>query len=667
MNFSKKIILTISSFFCVGLSAQNFDDLVSKFGAKNAVNNIIRCGSHEYNLFLQQNNPAVTDIFEFENWMRNKSNDFIKADKNELEIITLPVVVHVIHGGGAVGKNGNITDAQIKSQLEILNQDYRRLEGTRGWNNSSVGADVGIEFCLARQTPEGQISDGINRVEYNGIKSVTFERMQNEIKPQTQWDPNRYLNIWVVPDMRSGSNMLLGYAQFPQQSGLPGLMGMELANTDGVVIWYKSFGSSDYDDGTFDLASGFDLGRTTTHEIGHYLGLRHIWADSNICTEDDFCEDTPQANSPSSGCDQRESCGGVNMIENYMDYSGDFCMNIFTQDQKTRMLTVLKNSPRRKELLNSNVCQTPESHGLDVHVKGLTTSNGDCEENVEAVLEIQNRGEETLKNLTIKYDIPNSNFSKTYEWTGNLISWENTKINLPSIKGLINGTQNLFVTIVKVNGKDSDDNIDNNTATVFFDYSAQPFNTKKIVLKLKTDNFGKETSWKFINKVTKEVLYKSEGTYANNTEYEFTFDVEDETCYEFYLIDTGKDGICCAYGDGYFKLLSDAGEEITSGGKFTKTDTEKKSIRISSILGTDISLDKSLLKFYPNPVMNVLNIHNSTIIQAVIISDLTGKQVFSKTINAKQIQINLAHLSTGVYIVNVVVKGKVKIFKIIKK
>lgn len=667
MNILKTTIITIASLFCAGLSAQSFDELIAKHGAHNAVDNILRCGSHEYDLFLQQNNPAATDKLEFENWMRTKANELKKSGNKETEIITLPVVVHVIHGGGAIGTNGNITEAQIRSQLEILNQDFRRLEGTRGWNDNEVGADIGIEFCLARQTPDGQISDGINRVEYNGIRSVTFERMQNEIKPQTQWDPNRYLNIWVVPEMRSGSNMLLGYAQFPQQSGLPGLSGIEPANTDGVVIWYKSFGSIDYDNGTFDLTPGYALGRTTTHEIGHYLGLRHIWADSSVCEEDDFCQDTPQADRASDGCAKRESCGGVNMIENYMDYSGDSCMNIFTQDQKTRILTVLKNSPRRKQLLNSDVCQTPESHGLDVHVKSLTTSNGDCEENVEAVLEIQNRGEEALTNLSIQYNIPDSNFSKTFEWTGYLKSWENTKINLPSIKALINGTQNLFVTIVKVNGKDSDDNIDNNTANTSFDYSAQPFNTKKIVLKLKTDNFGKETSWKFINKVTKEVLYKSEGTYANNTEYEFTFDVDNETCYEFHLIDTGKDGICCAYGDGYFKLLSDTGEEITSGGKFTKTDTEKKSIRISNTLSTDISLDKSLLKFYPNPVTNVLNIHHSITIQSVSITDVTGKQVFSKTINTKQTQINVAHLNAGVYIVNAVVNGKVNIFKIIKK
>ncbi|WP_314244549.1 M43 family zinc metalloprotease [Empedobacter tilapiae] len=668
MNFLKTTILTIASSFCASLSAQSFDDLIAQYGSKHAVDNILRCGSYEYDLYLQQNNPVVSDKLEFENWMKIKTDELKKSGHKTNQVITLPVVVHVIHGGGEIGKNGNITESQIHSQLKVLNQDFRRMADTRGWNDNEVGADIEIEFCLARQTPDGQISDGINRVEYKGLRSVTLDKMQDEIKPQTQWDPTRYINIWVVPEMRSGPNMLLGYAQFPQQSKLPGLTGKEPANTDGVVIWYKSFGSIDYDDGTFDLTPGYALGRTTTHEIGHFLGLRHIWGDSYICEEDDFCEDTPLANDATNGCPvDKQSCGGINMIQNFMDYSGDACMNIFTNDQKSRILTVMQNSPRRKELLNSNVCQTPESHGLDVHVKNVSVSNGDCDENVEASLDIQNRGDETIKNLTIEYKIPESNFSKTFTWSGSLKSWENATIKFPTIYGLINGNQNLEVKIIKVNEKE-DDKLENNSANKTFYYSAQPFDTKKIVLKIKTDNFGKETSWKFINKITKEVLYKSDKIYANNTEYEYTFDVEDETCYEFHFIDAGKDGICCAYGEGFYKLLSDNGEEIASGGKFTKTDIDKRSVRISSTsLGINNTNANTSAKVYPNPVSNTLNIQNSIAIQSVKIFDVTGKQVFSKTINAKETKINVTHLKAGIYFVNTTVRGKVSKFKIIKK
>jgi hypothetical protein len=147
------------------------------------------------------------------------------------------------------------------------------------------------------------------------------------------------------------SRNLLGYAQFPDGSGLAGLEdSYGTAQTDGIVIGYKYFGSSDKGDFPVLLAP-FDLGRTTTHEVGHWLGLRHIWGDGD-CSVDDFCGDTPNASEPSYGCPvNKTSCGSLDMVENYMDYTDDICMNSFTPDQAERMHTVLKTSPRRAELV----------------------------------------------------------------------------------------------------------------------------------------------------------------------------------------------------------------------------------------------------------------------------------------------------------------------------
>ncbi|MEO1713309.1 MAG: M43 family zinc metalloprotease, partial [Bacteroidota bacterium] len=170
----------------------------------------------------------------------------------------------------------------------------------------------------------------------------------SELKPATFWDPNRYFNIWTVNFGGFIGRNLLGYAQFPSNSGLLGLEVDEgLAETDGVVVGYKYFGRGSFP----ELNETYNLGRTCTHEVGHWLGLRHIWGDGD-CTVDDFCSDTPASDEPNYSCSPHISCGTQDMIENYMDYTDDQCMNLFTQDQKDRMIQVLENSPRRNTLYN---------------------------------------------------------------------------------------------------------------------------------------------------------------------------------------------------------------------------------------------------------------------------------------------------------------------------
>jgi len=260
--------------------------------------------------------------------------------------------VHVIYNGENIGTGSNISAAQVQSQIEVLNEDFRRMSGTSGFNSHPAGADVEIEFALALRDEFGnELSEpGINRVNGN---DPYWERdeIENFVKPETSWDPTKYLNMWTV-NFGGDNSDLLGYAQFPSLSGLEGYpTNGGLATTDGVVMGYKSFGR------VGEVAEGFDGGRTATHEVGHWLGLRHIWGDGD-CSEDDFCDDTPRAGYPNYNCVSGNSCPsfvGDDMIENYMDYTPDACMNIFTQNQKTRMQTVMNVSPRRKELLNSTV------------------------------------------------------------------------------------------------------------------------------------------------------------------------------------------------------------------------------------------------------------------------------------------------------------------------
>ncbi len=276
-------------------------------------------------------------------------------------VLTIPVVVHVVHAGEAVGTGRNISEAQVKAQLETLNEDFRRKPGTRGFNDNANGADIEIEFCLAAINPTGgTITErGIDRV--NGASNFgksTWSKadIDGVLKPNTFWDPEKYFNIWVV-DFAASDDRLLGYAQFPSQSTLPGLSPNSGAgSTDGVVIRYQSFGNAEK--GNFPVMQApYNLGRTLTHEVGHWLGLIHIWGDANC--GNDFVDDTPTQASESRGCQKgRVSCGGTNMVENYMDYSDDACFNIFTRGQKTRMRAVMQVAVRRANLVNANVCGT---------------------------------------------------------------------------------------------------------------------------------------------------------------------------------------------------------------------------------------------------------------------------------------------------------------------
>lgn len=280
--------------------------------------------------------------------------EYLKSvrSKNGEDTLRIPVIVHIVHNGENVGTGANISRAQVLSQIEVLNNDFRRKFNTPGHNTHPDGVDTKIEFVLALRDENGKAltEPGINRV--NGNQSYwEVDDIDRYLKPQTIWDAEKYFNMWVV-NFGGNSSGLLGYAQFPSLSGLGGLNSNGgLSTTDGVVMKHQAFGTL----GTVE--DPYDGGRTATHEVGHWLGLRHIWGDGD-CYEDDYCDDTPRASEPNYNCKKNNSCtkfSGNDMIENYMDYTPDGCMNVFTEDQKLRMRAVLNKCPRRKELLKSDV------------------------------------------------------------------------------------------------------------------------------------------------------------------------------------------------------------------------------------------------------------------------------------------------------------------------
>lgn len=270
------------------------------------------------------------------------------------EVVRIPVVVHVIHNNasGTIG-GANISNEQVFSQIEALNEDYRRMPGTPGYNTDPVGTDMQIEFFLANIDPEGHPATGINRV-YSSRRSFNVLSETLAISELSYWDANKYLNIWVT----TLSGGYLGYAEFPI-GNYDGLEATDIdERIDGVFIDHRAFGRN-----TGTVEPPYGSGRTTTHEIGHWLGLIHTWGDARCGT--DYCDDTPTAESSNNTlvCTPvYSSCRGIttrNMIENYMDYTVDSCMNIFTQDQKARVRAILEISKRRQNLLaNADIFET---------------------------------------------------------------------------------------------------------------------------------------------------------------------------------------------------------------------------------------------------------------------------------------------------------------------
>ncbi|MGG8498127.1 GEVED domain-containing protein [Tenacibaculum sp. TC6] len=281
-------------------------------------------------------------------------------------IITIPVVVHVLY----TNSTNNISDAQILSQIDVLNKDFRRTNTDRT-NKWAQAADTEIEFAMATVDPSGNATTAITRKQVSSVDWGTKYKAYNAMKSSSSggvdaWDTSQYLNMWIVPKMTNtspqGDRTILGYAQFPGGA----------ASTDGLVMIHDAFGS------TGTLNPSFNLGRTTTHEIGHFFNLRHIWGDGG-CGVDDFVSDTPESDAANYGCASGHvSCGSEDMIQNYMDYSDDACMNLFTLGQKNRMRAVLEAGGSRRALALSDkagapvVCNATVPTG--VSVSGVTSS-----------------------------------------------------------------------------------------------------------------------------------------------------------------------------------------------------------------------------------------------------------------------------------------------------
>ena len=298
-----------------------------------------RCGTVAHTKSMIENNPEYAAArakvnAQTNEWINNN------PDLNQKVTIHIPVVVHVVWNTN----QENISDSQIESQIDILNADFNRtnvdkINTPSVWQ--SIAADCDIEFCLAKVDPNGNTTTGITRTQ----TTYTSFTMNNDVKETANggidaWDNDRYLNIWVC-DLGSG---LLGYATPPSNW---------IGSTDGVVIGYKYFGNSNF--------APYNKGRTATHEVGHWLNLEHVWGD-NFCGNDQV-SDTPSQEQENYSCPSfpynANSCQTNNangdMFMNFMDYTNDACMNLFTNGQKARMIAAINQY--RPNLSDINKCE----------------------------------------------------------------------------------------------------------------------------------------------------------------------------------------------------------------------------------------------------------------------------------------------------------------------
>ncbi len=427
-----------------------------------------RCSTVPYMQMLRNEGKLMQTDEQFEQWLQKRKQERVQLQQTQRKKdgpYQIPVVVHIVHNGEAVGTGSNISEAQILSQIEVLNKDYNR-QNADATNTPAeflpVAGSLEIEFVMAKRDPSGLPTNGINRVQ--GSRTSWSLSNDAELKSLSFWPSEDYMNIWVTT--LNGND--IGYAQFPV-STLPGLESYQngVAERDGAVLDYRVFGTSDA--GTFELFEDYDKGRTVTHEIGHFLGLRHIWGDVSGCSGTDYVDDTPNQSTQTFGCPAhpRLSCSSNDMFQNYMDWTDDACMNLFTNGQVNRMQFILDDPsvPRRNSLLTSPGLLDPDCDIIDVALLSIKSPAPiTCAETTNVDIEVRNRSCVTLTSIRVEYSV-NAGVMQghTLSLPAPLPVNAATILRLP-LTSFQQGVNTLSVNITEANGL-PDENPDNSTIT----------------------------------------------------------------------------------------------------------------------------------------------------------------------------------------------------------
>ncbi len=398
------------------------------------------CGSDHMTDLIKQQFPEHADAWEdfhqrvipalIENQPTNQ--------RAAAPILRIPVVVHVIHSGEAIGTGSNLSVAQIQAQLNVLNEDFSAQNANFNQTPSQWTSVIGnpdIQFCLATVDPSGNPSNGVTRHNLTVTGSdINNSNIEEEIKPPTTWNANIYYNIWTLPIPGTTANGgTVGYAYLPSNFAIG-------SDFDGTVIDWRWFGGPGFGQ------SGY---KTLTHETGHYLGLPHTFNDTD-CNGDDNIDDTPNISAatasliPGLSCSNNNfpagpsSCGNEHMYVNYMDYvNSDYCYTSFTAGQIAVMRGVLEgdrpfNYGSRLALINnSNTACASAANNIGVTSVMQPTAGTNCTPGqVTPQVTIGNFGTETVTTFSISYQIDNGT-PVTENFVDNIASGGTITINLP--------------------------------------------------------------------------------------------------------------------------------------------------------------------------------------------------------------------------------------------
>ncbi|PCJ82274.1 MAG: hypothetical protein COA49_01900 [Bacteroidetes bacterium] len=530
---------------------------ISVCGSSFVLAQTVTCASTEvHEEALSGSTEYRRSFFELQDAIEEMRQNNDRQSTNN-EVLKVPIVVHVMHTGVAIGTKENITEEQILSAIEGLNEDFRKISGTNG---DGLGVDVEIEFCLASRTPDGEPTNGIIRVDASsvtyyadqGIKSGNIGEGadETELKSFSVWPREDYLNIWVVSeiDNNEAGGGTQGFAYFPFNDV-----------RDGITILYNAFGK------VGNLKTYTDLNRTITHEVGHSLGLYHTFYNTNSasqCTNETNCEtqgdqvcDTPSTTA-NSMCSGSVNCPDA-QVENYMDYTDENCRNTFTQGQSDRMRTTLTTA--RATLLESLGC-TPVAELDLAAVSFINPGIKQCTPEVAPELELQNLGNSTIYNFEILLSVDNNSpirvlFSDSIEVGKSIIA------TLPSIS-IPYGPHTISASVTLESGE-----LDGWSPNDYISHSFVVEESDFWTISVSPDAFAGETTWALVDSNSVEIM--SGGPYENNNSAPYIqTGCVSVGCYELTIYDSAGDGM--QFGGSY--SLSSANGDILAEGADTYGD-----------------------------------------------------------------------------------------------